>query len=240
MARRVRIACHSLRGGRCENADSVTGDGSGDDNEVGAVVVGDGVRGSGGNADRWESAGVNISGNTTESDEANGVGVGAGSSDGSGGGEREFGEAETLDNSPAQMASAHCSQNSHHNECGLLEDNHYIPQAELAPPDFTWGELNGPKFCYQINEAFNEVVHWRHDIFQVPSGKQGTAFVTELARLYQAYADGSTIECIALKATTVCQCLLLQNYMQKVNQEVIQIAWNSDYHCGKVATSTHF
>ena len=70
-----------------------------------------------------------------------------------------------------------------------------------------WDEISGPEFCAQINDAFNEVVHWRHNIFQVPSGKQGTAFVTELARLYQTYADASTLECIA---STVFQCLMLQ------------------------------
>ena len=72
-----------------------------------------------------------------------------------------------------------------------------------------WGEISGPEFCAQINDA-NEVVHWRHNIFQVPSGKQGTAFVTELACLYQTYADASTLECIALKVSTVFQCLMLQ------------------------------
>ena len=98
------------------------------------------MRGSGGNAGLWEKAGVDFSGNTTESD--------AGGSDGSGGGKREIGDAEILDNSPAHVASAHCSQNNHHNECGLLEDN---PQTELAPPDFTWGELKGLEFCYKKN-----------------------------------------------------------------------------------------
>ena len=43
----------------------------------------------------------------------------------------------------------------------------------------------------------------------VPSGKAGKAFVRELATLYQAYADATALECIALKACTVMQCLLL-------------------------------
>ena len=85
-----------------------------------------------------------------------------------------------------------------------------------------------------INDAFNEVVHWRHKVL---SDKQSTAFVTELGRLYQAYADGSTLECIALKVTTMFQC---KNHMQKVNQKSIQIAWNGNYLCEKVATSIHF
>ena len=91
-----------------------------------------------------------------------------------------------------------------------------------------WGEISGPEFCAQINNA-NEVVHWRHNIFQVPSGKQGTAFVTELACLYQTYADASTLECIALKVSTVFQCLMLQKpCMQKANNlEQQLLLWKS-------------
>ena len=57
---------------------------------------------------------------------------------------------------------------------------------------------------------YDVVVHWRRSIFLVPSGKAGKAFVRELARLYQAYADASALECIALKACSIIQCLLLQ------------------------------
>ena len=44
----------------------------------------------------------------------------------------------------------------------------------------------------------------------IPSGKTGKAFIRELASLYQAYADATALECVALKACTVMQCLLLQ------------------------------
>ena len=55
-----------------------------------------------------------------------------------------------------------------------------------------------------------EVVYWRPKILLEPFRRAGRAFVRDLARLYQAYADASTLECIALKAGTVLQCLLLQ------------------------------
>ena len=58
--------------------------------------------------------------------------------------------------------------------------------------------------------AYEEVIHWRRNLFLVPSGASGEAFVSELARLFQANADTSSLECIALKATTVMQILLLQ------------------------------
>ena len=51
--------------------------------------------------------------------------------------------------------------------------------------------------------------------FYVPSGTAGAKFVSELARLYRAYADGSALECVALKAVTV----LCTTCLQKPNKE---------------------
>ena len=51
------------------------------------------------------------------------------------------------------------------------------------------------------------MVQWR---CKVPFGKAGIDYVLELARLYQAYADNSTLHFIALTACYVFQVLLLQ------------------------------
>ena len=42
------------------------------------------------------------------------------------------------------------------------------------------------------------------------SGNAGKKFVSHLASLFQAYADQSTLECIATKAAIVMQVVLLQ------------------------------
>ena len=84
------------------------------------------------------------------------------------------------------------------------------PLPALQPPNFMWGSCSGEILCTRIEQAYEEVVHWRRNLFQVPSGAAGKAFVSELARLFQAYADSSSLECIAMKATTVIQILLLQ------------------------------
>ena len=57
---------------------------------------------------------------------------------------------------------------------------------------------------------YDEVVHWKRNIFVIPSGAAGKGFVSKLARLLQAYADASSLECIALKACMVMQVILLQ------------------------------
>ena len=55
-------------------------------------------------------------------------------------------------------------------------------------------------------------IHWRRNLFKVPSGKAGRSsnLVRELTRLFRAYADSSTLESIALKATMVLPGLMLQ------------------------------
>ena len=80
----------------------------------------------------------------------------------------------------------------------------FWPLPSLEIPNFVWGNIEGEELC-------EEVVHWRRNLFQIPLSSAGKAFVTELARLYEAYADGSSLETIALKACTVAPILLLQN-----------------------------
>ena len=67
--------------------------------------------------------------------------------------------------------------------------------------------LSGAEMMIEINNAY---VNWRRNVFLIPSGKAGEAFVVEIARLIRSYAEASTLESIALKAVVVMQALLLQ------------------------------
>ena len=84
------------------------------------------------------------------------------------------------------------------------------PHDSLAEASFMWGLVTAPSFSASLSEAFDEVVHWKGNLFTVPHGSKGDQFVTELARLYRAYAEASALEAVALKATTVMTVLLLQ------------------------------
>ena len=84
------------------------------------------------------------------------------------------------------------------------------PPPAQQPSNFQWGPLEGVDFCAMISNAYEEVIHWRRNVFLIPSGSAGKAFVSEIARLFQAYADSSSLESIAMKAITVLQVLLLQ------------------------------
>ena len=83
----------------------------------------------------------------------------------------------------------------------------FRPQHE---PTFCWGAVDGPSFVHSVTCAYDEAVHWRRNMFTLPSGLVGKEFVAELSRLFRAYAESSALECIALKAAALMPLLLLQ------------------------------
>ena len=82
----------------------------------------------------------------------------------------------------------------------------YIPLAEAT---FVWGKLTGTEFGQAIHAAYQECVHWRRNVFLVPSGSVGKQFVKELTRLFDAYSQRSALESVALEAIGVACILLL-------------------------------
>ena len=84
-------------------------------------------------------------------------------------------------------------------------------QASAAVRDQTrWSDepiaVDVPSVVDSINAAYAEIVHWRRNLFLVPFGKVGKAFVHELSRLHQAVGEHSSLETIAM----VLPALLLQ------------------------------
>ena len=91
-----------------------------------------------------------------------------------------------------------------------------LPSHQLPPftpaesAHFTWGMLKGEEVISTVGRIYEEAVHWKRNIFSVPSGPAGKKFVLEMARLFQAFADKSALERIALKAAMVMPLLVLQ------------------------------
>ena len=69
----------------------------------------------------------------------------------------------------------------------------------IQPPNFVWDDLSGRDFCDKVNKAHDEAVLWRRNLFLVPFGKVGKSFIQEMANLFQAFSENSSLECIALK-----------------------------------------
>ena len=57
--------------------------------------------------------------------------------------------------------------------------------SNLTDPNFVWGTLSSTEMLDTINRAYNEVIHWRPNLFLVPPNSSGNSFVQELARLLQ-------------------------------------------------------
>ena len=102
---------------------------------------------------------------------------------------------------------------------GIPDPPKFIPP---ATPKFTWGDLDAETFIQRVDHAYSLVVHWKRNIFSVPSGKVGTSFVSELSRLFCAYAEGTALESIALKAAMTSCALLLQkpNHSSKTKDHI--------------------
>jgi hypothetical protein len=84
------------------------------------------------------------------------------------------------------------------------------PFLPVSPPDFTWGSLSGQECLTSINNCYQIIVHWNRNLFKVPTGNAGKAFVQELVRLFKSYTNNSALESVALKATFVFPSLMLR------------------------------
>ena len=86
------------------------------------------------------------------------------------------------------------------------------------------GEVNSEKFIQSVQAAHIEAVHWKGNIFAVPSGNAGKVFVSEIARMFRAYAKRSALEAIAVSATTILPILLLQkpHHNSKTREHIAQ------------------
>ena len=77
----------------------------------------------------------------------------------------------------------------------------------MNAPTFAWGDVLGDSFPHSVSCCYDEVIHWQK---QILSGKSGRAFVSELCCLFRAYATGSALESVAMKAIMIMPILLLQ------------------------------
>ena len=67
---------------------------------------------------------------------------------------------------------------------------------------------------HSLDASYAEIAHWRKKSFKVPAGKSGKSFVSEIARLFRAFAEKSALKLVAMKAVTVLAILALQKPFQ--------------------------
>ena len=48
-----------------------------------------------------------------------------------------------------------------------------LPQfTPLSTPNFRWADMDGEAFSHSVDRGYEEIVHWRRNLFKVPSGKR--------------------------------------------------------------------
>ena len=85
---------------------------------------------------------------------------------------------------------------------------HWTP---ANPAAFTWGKLDSTSFISLIEEVYEKVVYWRKNLFLLPRGPHGKAFLGgDKAKPIRSWAIAGPMERIAFKALAVIDHLLLQ------------------------------
>ena len=105
----------------------------------------------------------------------------------------------------------------------------------VAPSHFHWCPVGSSTFCQSLDSAYQEVVHWKKNNFEVPRGSVGKQFVSELALLFRAVGEGSALESIPLKAVFLhvvycCRSLLVPPHLRNTPP-----CWNDICNSGMMA-----
>ena len=73
-------------------------------------------------------------------------------------------------------------------------DNVELPDCQpVAATQFHRGPVDPTTFSQSLDSAYQEVVYWRGNSFDVPRGSVGKCFVCELARLFCAVGEGTAL-----------------------------------------------
>ena len=73
--------------------------------------------------------------------------------------------------------------------------------SDMNTTDAMWSEnVSCHEFREAINTAYMEIVHWRPNLFMLPSGSIGKCFVRELSSLFNAFSISSAYEAFAITA----------------------------------------
>jgi len=75
--------------------------------------------------------------------------------------------------------------------------------------------------CKKIIDYYKEAVHWKRNLFNLPSNHCGRAFTSELTRFFSAFAEASSMESISLTAAMLLPILILQKPSGKLSSKVI-------------------
>ena len=88
------------------------------------------------------------------------------------------------------------------------ESTGIVPSAATKSSTCSQGACEN--FTKSVSDAYEHVVHWKRNLFNIPFGAAGGKFVDELATLIRSFTEPTTSRQIAWKAVCVACHLLLQ------------------------------
>ena len=100
--------------------------------------------------------------------------------------------------------------------------DHAIDQRE-GTGTITGTELNNEmKYREEIDNAYNELMHWKRNLFDPPKGTPGKNFISELTKLINRWSSKSPNRDICIKALMVMPSLILQRISNKCKTSKIK------------------
>ena len=75
--------------------------------------------------------------------------------------------------------------------------------------------MSGSVYQKDLEEAYEQIVYWRKNVFMVPTSASGKKFINEFTRLFDQWIYDTPLKGIALKAIHVMPASLLQRPSRK-------------------------
>ena len=77
-------------------------------------------------------------------------------------------------------------------------------------PESCFNNMEGTEFRDVIDNAYEEIIKWRKNLFKLQSGKAGKCFVKELTYWLEQYNKNTEFQGVAIKVFMTLPSLLLQ------------------------------
>ena len=97
----------------------------------------------------------------------------------------------------------------------FCEENHAIDEREGTGAIIGTEPDNEIKYREEIENAVNDLVHWKRNLFNLPKEAPGKAFINELTKQINEWCSKSLIRDICLKALMIMPSLMLQRTSHK-------------------------
>ena len=88
-----------------------------------------------------------------------------------------------------------------------------LPEINVLPSQIKEkmrGKITHRELCCEVGEIYDEIVHFRRNIFKIPSGRAGKDFITELTYWLKQFNSNAELNSIALKVFMILPTLILQ------------------------------